>query len=114
MAHTKVFPNSPSPPCAKEFEIPFERQPLRIIEERVFVQLDEESERNDLLWYLDSGATNHMFGCRRAFINIDTSIRDTVKFSDGSEVAIEGSSTLLFEGKTREHLPLMGVYYIPR
>ncbi|XP_066342303.1 uncharacterized protein [Miscanthus floridulus] len=37
-----------------------------------------------------------------------------VKFGDGSEVAIEGSGTVLFEGKTGEHLPLMGVYFIPR
>jgi transposase InsO family protein len=38
----------------------------------------------------------------------------TVKFGDMSEVAIEGSSTVLFEAKTGEHLPLMGVYDILR
>jgi hypothetical protein len=38
----------------------------------------------------------------------------TVKFGDDSEVAIEGSGTILFEAKTGEHLPLTGVYYIPR
>jgi hypothetical protein len=55
-----------------------------------------------------------MSQCRRAFIDIDTSIRGPVKFDDGSEVAIEGSGMVLFEGKTGEHLPLTGVYYIPR
>jgi hypothetical protein len=49
-----------------------------------------------------------------AFIDIDTTNRDSVKFSDGSKVVIEGSGTVLFEGKTGEHIPLMGVYFIPR
>jgi hypothetical protein len=38
----------------------------------------------------------------------------TVKFGDGSEVAIEGSDTVLFEAKTSEHLLLTWVYYILR
>jgi hypothetical protein len=38
----------------------------------------------------------------------------TVKFDDGSKVAIEGSGTVLFEAKTSEHLPLTWVYYILR
>jgi hypothetical protein len=71
-------------------------------------------EQDDSLWYLDSGAMNHMSGCRGAIIDIEMTIRGTFKFGDGSEVAIEGSNTVLFEAKTREHLPLTGVYYIPR
>lgn len=39
-------------------------------------------------------------------------IHDTVKFGDDSKVAIEGSNTVLFEGKTNEHLPLTGLYFI--
>jgi hypothetical protein len=81
-----------------------ERRPLCVVKGKVFAQLDGETERDDSLWYLDSGATNH----------IDTAIRGTIKFGDGSEVAIEGSGTLLFEGKTGEHLPLTGVYFILR
>jgi hypothetical protein len=41
-----------------------------------------------------------MSGCRRAFIDIDTSVRCTIKFGDGSEVAIEGSGTVLFEDES--------------
>jgi hypothetical protein len=84
------------------------------VEGKVFAQLDGDSDRDDTLWYLDSGATNHMSGCCNAFIDIDMAVRDFVKFGDGSEVAIEGSGTVLFEGKTGEHLPLTGVYFIPR
>jgi transposase InsO family protein len=55
-----------------------------------------------------------MTGNRDAFIDLDTAIRGTVRFGDGSEVEIHGSGTILFEGKTGEHLPLTGVYFIPR
>jgi hypothetical protein len=55
-----------------------------------------------------------MTGCQDAFIHINTAIHSTVRFSDGSKVAIEGSGTVLFEGNTGEHLPLTGVYFIPR
>jgi len=55
-----------------------------------------------------------MPGCRDTFIHMDMAICGTVKFGDGSEVTIEGSGTVLFEGKTGEHLPLTGVYFIPR
>ena len=55
-----------------------------------------------------------MMGYRDAFIHMDMAIRGTIKFGDGLEVTIEGSGTVLFEGKTGEHLPLTGVYFIPR
>jgi hypothetical protein len=73
-----------------------------------------EADQDDSLWYLDSRATNHVFGCWRAFIDIDTSIHHIVKFGDGSEVTIEGSNTVVLKGKMGEHLPLMRVYYVPR
>ncbi|KAF8690661.1 hypothetical protein HU200_041034 [Digitaria exilis] len=38
----------------------------------------------------------------------------TVKFGDDSEVAIEGTGTILFEGKNGEHIPLTVVYFILR
>jgi hypothetical protein len=113
MARASLVPTAP-PPQTGQIGISPGRRPLRIVEAKVYVQLDEETERDDSLWYLDSGATNHMSGCRRAFVDIDTSICGTAKFDDGSEVAIEGSGTVLFEGKTGEHLPLTRVYFIPR
>jgi hypothetical protein len=99
---------------AGDFKIRALRHPLRVVKEKVFVQLDEEAPREESLWYLDSEATNHMSSCWGAFIDIDTAICGSVKFSDGSEVAIEGSDTVLFEGKTGEHIPLTGVFFIPR
>lgn len=42
------------------------------------------------LWYLDTGASNHMTGCVEVFTDLDTSVMGTVKFGDGSVVEIHG------------------------
>ena len=55
-----------------------------------------------------------MTGDKSAFSEIDSGIRGTVKFSDGSVVEIEGHGTTLFVGKGGNHHKLTGVYFIPR
>ena len=54
-----------------------------------------------------------MTGTRSAFSELDTGIRGTIKFGDGSVVGIEGHGTVLFKRKGREHQALEGVYHIP-
>jgi len=39
-------------------------------------------------WYLDFGASNHMTGSKEAFSELDDDVTGTVKFGDGSRVAI--------------------------
>ena len=49
-----------------------------------------------------------------AFSELDSGIRGTVKFSDGSVIEIEGHGTILFVGKGGNYHKLTGVYFIPR
>jgi hypothetical protein len=70
---------------------PSERQPLHVVEGKVFTQLDGETEHDNNLWYLNSEATKHMIGCWDAFIDIDTVIHDTIKFGDTFKIAIQDS-----------------------
>ena len=42
------------------------------------------------LWYLDTGTTNHMTGCREFFLNLDKSTSGFVKFGNNSKIRIEG------------------------
>jgi hypothetical protein len=62
---------------------------VEIHEQKVFTHLDEEKECNAGTWVLDTGATNHMFGCRAAFTKINMAVLDTVHFGDDSVARIE-------------------------
>lgn len=73
---------------------------------KVLAHLDGDPDPADL-WYLDTGATNHMTGARSVFFELNTVVT-------GSVVTIEGYGTILFACKNGEHRGLTGVYYIPR
>ena len=64
-------------------------------------------------WVLDTGATNHMTGCRSSLANLDESVRGAVKFGDGSTVEICGVGAVTMAGKNKEHRVLTEVYFIP-
>ncbi|KAI4370868.1 hypothetical protein MLD38_019168 [Melastoma candidum] len=89
-------------------------QEIHLHENKLFVQLGEKGEGGNTRWILDTGATNHMTSQRASFAELDTGVRGTVRFGDGSVVAIEGRGTIIFKCKNGEHRPLFGVYYIPK
>lgn len=64
------------------------------------------------IWVLDTGATNHMSGCRSAFRELDTRVLGSVRFGDDSMARIEGRGTVVLECKNGEPKSLEGVYYI--
>ena len=82
---------------------------VELDEPRARVNLGRAEEEAEELWYLDTGASNHMTGNRVAFSELDT-----VKFGDNSGVDIRGRGTVVFQCKAGEHKALTDVYYIPR
>jgi hypothetical protein len=90
---------------------------VHISEPKVLLHLSQEQREDAVVprrWVLDTGATNHMTGTRNIFAELDTAVTGSVRFGDGSVVAIEGKGTILFACKSEEHRQLEGVYYIPR
>jgi formylmethanofuran dehydrogenase subunit D len=87
---------------------------LFVVEEKAQVNLAQEGDSKEGVWYLDSGATNHMTSDRAAFAELNTSVTSSIKFGDGSTVDISGQGTVLFVCKSDEHRAITGVYYIPR
>ena len=67
---------------------------LDLHEPKASAFLDIGSGVSDKLdgWYLDSGATHHMTGCRELFTDLDTTARGTVRFGDESKVSAPSSS----------------------
>jgi hypothetical protein len=63
---------------------------VHIVEEKVFVVLSNEGDKDHRWWVLDIGASNHMMGSQTTFTNINVGTMGTVRFGDGSVVRIEG------------------------
>lgn len=57
-------------------------------EPRAQVHLGRVGADQEQRWYLDSGASNHMTGSKASFSKLDDDVTGTVKFGDGSRVAI--------------------------
>ena len=55
-----------------------------------------------------------MTGSKEAFSELDDNVTGTVKFGDGSRVAIRGRSTIIFRCQNVEHSTLTDVCYIPQ
>jgi hypothetical protein len=91
---------------------------VELDEPRAQVYLGEEdvgdNDTRDKLWFMDSGASNHMTGERGAFSELDTGVIGTVKFGDGSRVEIRGRGSIIFKCQNDEHRALTDVYYIPK
>jgi hypothetical protein len=90
---------------------------VHISKPMVLLHLSQEQREDAVVprrWVLDTGAMNHMTGTRNIFAELDTAVTGSVRFGDGSVVAIEGKGTVLFTCKSGEHRRLEGVYYIPR
>ena len=84
---------------------------VTLVEDQVFLSREAHA---DGIWFLDSGASNHMTGVKGVFSELDTDIAGTVKFGDGSVVEIQGRGTIIFACRNGEHRALTDVYYIPR
>lgn len=78
------------------------------------VHLDRAEQYHDDAWYLDTGVSNHMSGCKASFTELDSNLKGSVKFGDDSVVDICGRGMVLFTCHNGEHRVLTDVYYIPR
>lgn len=48
------------------------------------------TDEKDRLWYLDSGASNHMCGSKHMFVEIVESVIGNISFGDMSKINING------------------------
>ena len=66
------------------------------------------------LWYLDTGATNHMTGRKEFFNKLDESITGSVKFGDNSWIQIKGRGEIEVSQKDGSTLCLGNVLFVPK
>ena len=74
----------------------------------------EGASSNPTLWYLDTGATNHMTSYRDFFNDLDTSTTRFVKFGDNSRIQIKGKGVIEVNQTNGSTLKLCNVLFIPK
>ena len=57
---------------------------------------NEINTNNDDVWYLDSGASNHMCGYKHLFKDTKRVEDGNVSFRDASKVKVEGKGTISY------------------
>lgn len=67
----------------------------------------------DGVWFFDTGASSHMTGDRHVFSSLDETVHGSVRFGDGSVVAIRGRGSVVFRCQGGEQRALTGVFFIP-
>jgi hypothetical protein len=82
-------------------------------EERAIITPAHDGDHGCEVWFLDTGATNHMTGSVDAFAELDRSVSGKVRFADGSVVDILGRGMVVFALEGGDHRAFTEVFFIP-
>ena len=91
--------------------------PLMAVMDEVsdFLLHGSEGATSDLaLWYLDTGATNHMTGRKELFTKLGDSVTGSVKFGDNSRIQIKGRGEIEVNQKDGSILCLGNLLFVPQ
>nr|GEX25213.1 hypothetical protein [Tanacetum cinerariifolium] len=82
-------------------------------ESGVLLMAHEESiSEIDTMWYLDSGARNHMSGQKDLFVKMTEIVQGHVSFGDASKIDVKGRGKIRFFQNVKESM-IEDVYYVP-
>ncbi|XP_047158916.1 uncharacterized protein LOC124829450 [Vigna umbellata] len=69
-----------------------------------------EEER---LWYLDTGCSNHMTGNQNWLLDLDTSVKGTIRFANNNTIRAEGAGKVFITRKDGRSVYMHNVLYVP-
>ncbi|XP_074342990.1 uncharacterized protein LOC141680755 [Apium graveolens] len=68
---------------------------------------------DNIMWYLDSGAINHMSGLKHLFSDLEEINSGVVSFGDSSRIEVKGKGKIHFTRKDGKPGSIEDVYYVP-
>ena len=68
---------------------------------------------DNLVWYLDTGASNHMCGDENLFKELTKVDVGHVSFGDASKVTVKGRGTIWYLQKNNQVGEIIDVYFVP-
>jgi hypothetical protein len=72
----------------------------------------EVDPNNESVWYLNIGASNHMYGYKHMFNEIDEIVDSHVSFEDASKVKIKGQNKILIHCKDENERFISNIFYV--
>ncbi|CAL2228257.1 unnamed protein product [Prunus armeniaca] len=82
-------------------------------EETLLMAFHALTETDQETWYVDTGCSNHMSGCKSSFINLNESFHTVVSFGDKSTVKVMGKGDIQIKTKNDFIETISNVFYIP-
>ena len=68
---------------------------------------------SEMVWYLETGASNHMCGHKHLFLDIQEIEDEHVSFEESTKVPIKGRGKICFSQKDGKQGTMEDVYYVP-
>ncbi|XP_028110126.1 uncharacterized protein LOC114308681 [Camellia sinensis] len=93
-------------------QVIFAEQETNKVEPTVLFVHHGDTENQNNVWYLDSGASNHMCGKRELFIELDETVQAQVSFDDSSKIPVKERGNILIKLKNGDHDYIFNVYYV--
>jgi len=75
-------------------------------------QTESDKFSKKQVWFIDSGCSNHMCGCKEWFYDLDENYRTTVKLGDNSRMYVMGKGSINLKIEDGVHT-VIDVFYIP-
>jgi transposase InsO family protein len=79
----------------------------------VLLASKEADSNNESVWYLDTGASNHMCAYKHMFTEIEEIVEGHVSFGDASKEKVKGQDEILIQCKDENERFILNVYYVP-
>ena len=70
-------------------------------------------EKNEDIWLLNSGCSNHMTGNIAMFSMLDENVKSQVTLGIDNKVSVMGKGGVIFLTEKRENKSISDVYYVP-
>ena len=84
-----------------------------ISQEKLFLACNMAKKKNEDIWFLELGCSNHIIGKISMFSMLDENVKSQVTLGTDSKVSVMGKGRVSVLTKKGEGRSILDVYYVP-